>query len=201
MQTMTYDAMNTLNPAATTANALAASECAASECVASVGTASECVASGCAASECVASKCVASGRAASASGAECGTLLCALRQIRAATLELRMMQEEYHAIQPSPQAPRLDGMPRGGSAADAADGVARMIDARSLLAERIAHHGEALARRLDQVRPRLDALPTHLFTFSLHYYVNATPIAEVARTMRRDKKTLYDYKKRLAQYM
>ena len=191
MQTMTYDAMNTLNPAAVTANALAASEY-----VASVGSASECAASGCAASGCVAGEC-----AASAGGAERGTLLCALRQIRAATLELRMMQEEYHAIQPSPQAPRLDGMPRGGSAADAADGVARLIDARSLLADRIAHHGEALARRLDQVRPRLDALPTHLFTFSLHYYVNAAPIAEVARTMRRDKKTLYDYKKRLAQYM
>ena len=130
------------------------------------------------------------------------TLAATLERIREATLELRLMQEEYHAMVPTPQSPRLDGMPRGGSGAGAAAGnsVARVIDARSLLAERIRQRGETLASMLEQVRPRLDALPAHLFTFCLHYYVNAASISEVSWTMQRDKKTIYDYKKKLAAY-
>ena len=130
-------------------------------------------------------------------------LVADLERIREATLELRLMQAEYHAMQPAPQTPRLDGMPRGGNGAGAAaaDSVARLIDARSLLAGRIRQNGEALAHSLEQVRPRLDALPAHLFTFCLHYYVNAVPIAEVALIMQRDRKTVYEYKKKLAAYV
>ena len=125
-----------------------------------------------------------------------------LERIRAATLELRLMQEEYHAMRPAPRSPRLDGMPRGGGVSGdrAGDGMARLIDAREMLASRIRTSGEALAAMLERARPRLDALPAHLFAFCLHYYVNAAPIAEVALIMQRDRKTVYEYKKKLAAY-
>ena len=117
-----------------------------------------------------------------------------LERIREATLALRCLQEEYRAMQPSPAPARLDGMPRGTGCAD---GVSKMVDARSLLADRIARSSDTLAQLLCEVRPELDALPEQLFAFCLHYYVNAVPMAEAARAMQRDKKTLYEYKKRL----
>ena len=117
-----------------------------------------------------------------------------LERIREATLALRCLQEEYRAMQPSPAPARLDGMPRGTARAD---GVSKMVDARSLLADRIARSSDALAQLLCDVRPELDELPEQLFAFCLHYYVNAVPMAEAARAMQRDKKTLYEYKKRL----
>ena len=133
-----------------------------------------------------------------AAPAGCASFIEQLERIREATLELRLMQEEYHALRPTPQSPRLDGMPRAGGTTAAGESMARLVDARSMLAGRIRQSGEALSAMLERARPRLDALPAHLFAFCLHYYVNAEPIADVARTMQRDKKTLYEYKKKLA---
>lgn len=122
------------------------------------------------------------------------TTLEKLEQIRALTISIRRMQEEYKAMQPTVPPIQLDGMPHGSSSGDA---IPRFVSAREALADRITEDCKRLVELDCEVKPALADLPAHLFAFAMHYYYDARKVSEIAQANGMGESTLYGYKKEL----
>lgn len=118
------------------------------------------------------------------------TTLERLTLLRRELAEAGRLAQTLSAMQPSPPPVRLDGMPRARGGAS--DGVDRLIDARDMLARRIAEKRERAGALAADAAAFLNTLGAELYAFAVEYYLSAAPVAVVAEHLDVSVSTAYD---------
>lgn len=115
---------------------------------------------------------------------------------KAAQLKKRLWQE-YQALLPTPQSPKLDGMPHAGGGVD---GYTDVIKLREEALERHRAAEAAFAAAESAARRCMGRLTPWLYSLCLYYYIGGMGEKDVQRVMGISESTFKRYRSDLQKY-